>query len=297
MTRQGTIWTAIALGVIGLGVLVYVLTGYPTQTRSLADLTGNAERGAYVIRLSGCIACHSTAETGEGYLSGGKPIETPFGNFTAPNITPDPTNGIGSWSLDQFGDALVNGRAPDGSHYYPVFPYTSYRNMTDQDIVDLWAYMQSVDPQSRTSPEHDLSFPFNMRGLMGAWKTLFTSSDQLSADPARNAQWNRGAYLVNGPSHCGECHSPRGLFGNQSDPPLSGSDTGPGGEQIPAISAEALTQNGWSKDNLGFGLKLGMMPDGDFLGGSMGEVIKDGTSHFTDEDIAAIATYLLSGEE
>ena len=125
--------------------------------------------------------------------------------------------------------------------------------MTDQDIVDLWDYMQSVDGQSRTS-EGSMTFPSPSTCvcLWGAWKTLFTSSDQLTPNPARSAQWNRGAYLVNGPSHCGECHSPRGLFGNQSGPPLSGSDTGPGGEKIPAISDEALAKNGWSKDNLAF---------------------------------------------
>ncbi len=295
MTRsRGLLLFAVAVGVIGLAAAVYVLGGYGIAERTVTVLDGDAERGAYVLRLAGCVACHTDAKGGGGLLAGGAPIKTPFGTFVAPNITPDPETGIGGWTAEQFATAVTAGVAPDGSYYFPVFPYASYARMTDRDVADLWAYLQTVPPVTHEAAGNDIPFPFGFRPLLAGWQTLFLDPGPFEPDPDRSDEWNRGAYLVTGPSHCGECHTPRNILGGpESDRALAGSTAGPGGEKVPGITPESKGFSTWSRGDLVFALRFGLMPDGDSFSGSMGEVVRDGTSHFTERDLNAIAEYLI----
>ena len=289
LTLRVGLLLVLLLGVGGAGVL---MVGGQVPPRDLGRLAGDPERGAYVLRMAGCVACHT--ESGGALLAGGAPIETDFGRFRGPNITPDPETGIGGWTLEQFSAALTAGLGPGGRHYYPVFPYASYAAMHDQDIVDLWAYLETVEPASAGPVDQEVPFPLSMRPLLAGWKLLHLEPGPYRAVSGRSEAWNRGAYLVNGPGHCGECHTPRTWLGGlDRDRHLQGSSAGPGGERIPPITADEAGIGGWSKGDLVFALELGLMPDGDSLGGSMGEVVEHATSHLTLEDLEAIATYLL----
>jgi len=294
-SRRSLIWLLVSLVLFGLGLAAYLFLGVPKQSRSLDQLQGDVERGAYVVRIANCIACHTNEDAGEqGFLSGGEAIETPFGVFFGPNITSDPDYGIGTWNLDQFADSLLNGIAPNGDHYYPAFPFTFYAQLSDQDVVDLWAYMQNVPSISVPSQPHQLNWPFNQRILMAPWKTLFFSPFPVPTDASKSDGWNRGAYIVEGPGHCGACHSPRGPFGNiDTANRLTGSTIGADDESIPAIDPASLKESGWTEEDLFWLLQMGFLPDGDVIGSSMAEVVDDSTGHLNDNDLRAVAEYLL----
>lgn len=259
------------------------------------DMFGNAERGAYLIRLAGCVSCHTDVENEGQMLSGGRRIPSDFGTFISPNITPDQSTGIGGWSDDDFMMALTRGLSPDGSHYYPAFPYTSYARMTDQDIVDLKAYLDSVAPVSNEVSKHDLSFPFNVRGLLSWWKWFFFDPVEYKASSDRGEPRDRGAYIVQGPGHCGECHTARNFLGGSSGQLLYGNTNGPDGENVPGIRGDH-TLDGWTLEDVVFALELGVKPDGDSFAGSMGEVVEDSTAYYSETDRNAVAEYLLSPE-
>ena len=211
----------------------------------------------------------------------------------SPNITPDEETGIGGWSDEQFLNAVTRGLSPDGDHYYPAFPYTSYAQMTVQDVIDLKAYLDSVKPVSQEVPLHDLSFPFNVRGLLSWWKLLFFDAGEYALDSQQTEIWNRGAYIVQGPGHCGECHNPRNLLGGMSGSGLTGNPNGPDGETVPPLKGKRAL-DGWSLEDVVFALELGMKPDGDSFSGTMGEVVDEGTGHYSEADRNAVAEYLLS---
>jgi mono/diheme cytochrome c family protein len=168
--------------------------------------------------------------------------------------------------------------------------------MTRQDLVDLKAYLDTVQPAANAVRDHALDFPFGLRPLLNGWQLLFFDAGALQPDPARSASWNRGAYIVNGPGHCGECHTPRNALGaKQEDRYLAGNPTGPDGKRVPNITPQPKDGiGGWSQSDVSFALQTGILPDGDVLGGAMAEVVEDATSHLTPEDRAAIAEYLLS---
>jgi mono/diheme cytochrome c family protein len=255
---------------------------------------GDPEHGRYVLAMSGCTTCH-TAPKGGAFLAGGRELKTDFGSFFTPNITPDPETGIGGWSEADFIAALRAGVAPDGGHYYPTFPYTSYTRMTEQDIRDLKAYLDTIPPVRNAVRDHDLPFPFGIRASMIGWKLLFFDDAPFTPDPNRSAEWNRGAYLVNGPGHCGECHSPRNLIGVvDTDRPLSGNPNGPEGEKVPDITQGPGGIADWSIEDIVGALEIGLLPDGDFVGGAMTDVVEGNTSQLTEADRMAIATYLKS---
>lgn len=286
------LWGAIGIAVIGLGVAAFMLRPVNGPPRNL-ELTADAEHGAALIRLGGCVSCHTDAENGGGLLAGGPGLSTAFGTFYAPNITPHPEAGIGNWTLAQFSRAMSDGEGPQG-HLYPVFPYENYTLMTDQDIVDLFAGLQAVAPDAGSAPEHEVSFPFNIRLSLAGWKNLFFRPERFAPDPARSELWNRGAYLANGPAHCVACHSPRNLLGAvEAGQEFTGSTVpGPGG-RTPPITSEALREEGYDSATLIEALQTGFTPNFDVLGGAMGEVIRDGTSQWTDDDLQAVAAYLL----
>jgi len=254
----------------------------------------DAEHGAYVFASAGCASCHTVEKDGA-LLAGGRELKTDFGSFFTPNITPDAETGIGGWSDEDFLRAMREGISPEGDHYYPTFPYTSYARMSDEDLLDLKAYLETVPAVRNEVRDHDLPFPFNIRMSMFGWKLLFFDDDRFEPDPTKSDAWNRGAYLVNGPGHCGECHSPRNILGVvDSDRALSGNRNGPEGDAVPNITPGPNGIGDWSEDEIVAALEIGMLPDGDFLGGAMTDVIEENTGKLSDEDRRAIATYLTS---
>jgi len=209
-----------------------------------------------------------------------------------PNISPDPKFGIGAWSEADFVTAMTKGTSPDGRHYFPAFPYPSYQRMTVDDVRDLFAYLKTLPPVESTVRDHDLPFPFNIRRLVGGWKLLFLDGKTFEPDKSKPAQWNRGAYLVNGPGHCAECHSPRNVLGGiTSDKRFAGGPDPEGDGTVPNITQKSMDD--WKESDFIELLKTGNKPDGDSVGGSMGAVIGN-TRQLNDEDIAAMAHYLKS---
>jgi len=254
------------------------------------------ERGAYLLHAGGCISCHTADDEDAKPLAGGHALETAFGTFYSPNITPDETSGIGTWSDEDFLRAMQEGRRPDGAHYYPVFPYTAYSGMGRDEILAIKAYLFSLEPVSQQHPDHDLPWYLSSRLTAGAWKFLFFTPQRFTPDDEQSDAWNRGAYLVRHLGHCGECHTPRNALGGlMSGLELSGNPDGPDGKKVPNITPDRKSGIGkWSADEIEFFLELGMLPDGDFTGSSMSPVIDDNTSHLTPDDRQAIAVYLQS---
>lgn len=285
-------WVLLVLAVVGIGAAIYFLRPVRGPERDLT-LTADAAHGAYLIRLGGCVSCHTDRKNGIAELGGGPGLATPFGTFYPPNITPHREAGIGSWTLEQFSNAMSNGEGPQG-HLYPAFPYDAYSLMSDQDIVDLFAGLKEVTPVAEPAPPHNVIFPFNVRLAMSGWKNLFFNPRRFEPDPDKSEAWNRGAYLANGPGHCVTCHSPRNVLGAiEVGKEFTGNkDGGPGG-RAPAITADELTRKDYTAALLIEALTTGFAPDFDILGGAMAEEIEDSTKHWTDADLEALATYLL----
>ncbi len=256
------------------------------------------ERGEYLIHAGGCIDCHTEDTDEANALAGGRALDSPFGTFYSPNITPDDETGIGTWSDDDFLGALWDGVSPDGDHYYPAFPYTSYTGVSREDLLAMKAYLFSQVPVEKSTPEHDLAWYISTRLAAGAWKLKNFDSGRFSSDPERSEQWNRGAYLVRHLGHCGECHTPRSSLGAmQVDQELAGNPDGPDDTKIPNITPDRKDGIGrWSVSDIEYFLDIGMLPDGDFVGSTMSAVIDHNTSKLTKEDRIAIATYLKSIE-
>jgi mono/diheme cytochrome c family protein len=247
--------------------------------------------GAYVFHAAGCHGCH-TAKDGVA-LAGGRALETPFGTFFSPNITPDPEHGIGAWSLEDFRRAMRHGVSPDGETYYPSFPYDNFTRMSDADIAALFGYLMAQPASDNAPPEHDLSFPYNMRSLLVVWRWLYFEPGP-RPDDGLDPQLARGRYLADALTHCGACHTPRTMLGGTDDDLyLAGSAEGAEGDKVPNITPDATTGIGdWSEGDLLFLLKAGMMPDGDVVSGSMAEVVQESTRNYSDEDIAALIAWL-----
>ena len=254
------------------------------------------EPGAYLFHAAGCASCHTDHKNKGPSLAGGPALKTPFGTFYGPNITPDPTHGIGNWTEADFLRALGRGLSPAGAHYFPAFPYPAYTRMTDADMRALWAYLKTQPPVARPSRPHELGFPFNLRFLIGAWKWLYFEPGPLEPEAGRPADWTRGAYLVAALGHCAECHTPRGRLGGLArDRHLAGTRDGPDGEPVPNITPDRATGIGdWSRADFITVLEIGLLPDGDFVGGLMADVVAHSTRHLTPQDRAAIAVYIES---
>lgn len=262
-----------------------------------ADRT-TLEQGQYLLYAGGCVSCH-TSDSGP-YLAGGVPFETPFGLLYSTNITPDPDTGIGKWSREDFSDALRKGVLPDGSHLYPVFPYTSYTLMLNDDTDALYDYLMSIAPVRLDPPDNELGFPFSQRWLLGIWKALFFDEGRFEPNHDQSDQWNRGAYLVEGLGHCSACHTPRGFLGNEkTDLAMTGATYR---DEMDGYfldwSATNLTQayNGmelWSEDHIKEYLKLGFSERAGVFG-PMNRVVLNSTSRLDDVDVRAMAVYLRS---
>lgn len=284
-----TVWLVFigtAIAVAGY-FLVLPNLGRSVEAINVKGLNGDAKRGAYVAVAAGCLTCHTDYKNKGKLLAGGPAIKTPFGTFYAPNITPDRSNGIGGWTLEQFSTALTAGIAPDGNHYFPSFPYTSYAKMKPQDIADIKSYLDTVASVAQASRPHELSWPFSDRSAVGAWK-------ELNFRAPRDQKMSRGAYLVNVLGHCGECHTQRDMLGGTTGSPLAGNSNGPGGAKVPGLRRLVTDGSPWTADNIQLSLQVGMKPNGDFLGDTMAEVVEHSTGKLSDEDRRAMATYLLS---
>ncbi len=253
-------------------------------------------RGRAVLEAAGGCSCHTDFDGDGPPLAGGRPLATPFGSYFSTNITPDVETGIGSWSDDDFIRAMREGRAPDGSAYFPVFPYTSFTGMTDDDLLALKAYLFSLPPSRLENRPPDAWPPFSWRLAASAWQWLNFAPSRFVPDPARSPAWNRGAYLVHAVAHCGECHTPRNLAGAlDTSRWLSGTTDGPEGELAPNITPHETTGIGrWTAADIVWYLQMGLDPDGDDAQGLMREVIEHGYQHIPRADLDAIAEYLAS---
>ena len=283
---------AMAMGIIVLGALVVWPIGLNPKP---IKLEGNVERGVYLARAGGCIACHTNYEASGAPLAGGVKLDTPFGALYSPNLTTDPEFGIGGWTAEDFAKAVRQGISPDGEPYYPAFTYPFYANLTNQDIADLWAAFQTVPPVAQPAPDHEMPFPFNQRWGLKLWRAAFLEPPRSDPIAGNGAVWNRGRELVGGIAHCAACHTGRNFLGarNSDSEHFAGNPSLPGGNKAPAIDHETLQSRGWSVAELAYALKTGITPSGDAFGGSMGEVVLQGTRYLTDDDRRAIATYLM----
>ncbi len=250
------------------------------------------ERGRYLATASDCVACHTVPGAGKPF-AGGRPIETPFGNIVSANITPDQATGIGAWSDEQFDDAVRRGVRPDGSRLYPAMPYTAYTKMSHDDVKAIRAYLNTVEPVHNEVNRSALPFPLNIRTAMRVWNALFFSKGEFKPDPQKSAEWNRGAYLVTGPGHCGACHTPKNVLGgDKQSEALQGSRLQ--GWFAPNITNDTVAGLGaWSADDVVTYLRTGHNRI-TAATGPMAEEVENASAYMTDADLKAIATYLKS---
>ena len=262
----------------------------PSQAADL-DRGGDPVRGEIVFRAGDCGSCHaSPGQSDRTRLGGGMALASPFGILYPPNISPDPRDGIGRWRTIDLGNALMSGVSPDGRHYYPALPYTSYVRMSVQDVKDLMAYLRTLPPVAGKTPPHELPFPFSIRRLVGGWKLLFFDRTPLAPEPGRDAQWHRGRYLVEVLGHCAECHSARDTFG--AIKPKSRLAGGIDQEQVgydPNITPAGIGQ--WSEDEIVHAITTGQTPERRQLGSSMEDVVQN-IAGLPPDDQRAIAAYL-----
>lgn len=271
-------------------VILLAISSIPGLAQAQSD-NNLVSKGEYVFKISGCKHCH-TAEDGQP-LAGGHALATPFGTFYTPNITPHKTAGIGAWTEEEFRQSLHLGIAPDGSHYYPAFPFTSYTLMTEQDTKALFAYLQSVPASDQPNRPHDLAWFLQWRLAAAVWQWLFFDAAEFQQQPDQSADWNRGAYIAEALAHCGECHTPRNLIGAmRDDMAYAGNPEGPDDELVPNITSDKETGIGkWSRSTLESFLKYGELPNGEYTAGSMDAVII-GLQSLKPDDLQALITYI-----
>lgn len=287
---------AFALAAIAGGLAFWFLTTPRTlPPQALAAFPdGDAARGELVFWAGGCASCHAADDaSGDDLLrlGGGHVLASDFGDFVVPNISTDAEHGIGDWTRDDFANAMMRGVSPDGEHFYPSFPYSSYARMNDQDVADLWAFMQTVPAVSDDPGPHKLGFPFNIRRGVGLWKLLYAGEGPVAPIDESDPQLVRGRYLVEGPGHCGECHTPRDLAGGlKKDLWLAGAPNPEGRGRIPNITPGGSIAD-WSAGDIAYYLESGFTPDFNSVGGSMAEV-QANMAKLPAEDRDAIAAYL-----
>ncbi|MGY6258077.1 c-type cytochrome [Paraburkholderia caledonica] len=263
------------------------------QAQPAASVADQVRRGEYLARAGDCVACHTMP--GDKLFAGGRPMPTPFGTLYSPNITPDDEAGIGKWTADEFYNMMHTGRSRDGSLLYPAMPFAAYTKVTRADSDAIFAYLRSVPPVRRPNHPHELRFPYNNRELLLGWRTLYFREGEYVPDPARSAEWNRGAYLVQGLGHCSMCHTAINALGGSSE-----SKAFEGG-LIPmqAWFAPSLTSNreaglgDWSIKDIADLLQTGVSHRGAVYG-PMAEVVYDSLQYVSDDDVRAMAIYLKS---
>jgi len=282
---------AIATAVVGAAAFWYLTIPTTISATALGQHTPDLANGRTMFLIGGCSSCHAVPnQKDDTRLGGGLALKSPFGVFYVPNISSDAKDGIGAWSEAQFVTAMVKGVSPSNEHLYPALPYTSYQRMRLDDLRDLFAYLKTLPALSGSIRDHDLPFPFNIRRTLGIWKLVFLDGKMFTPDTAQSVQWNRGAYLVNGPGHCAECHSPRNILGAIiASRRFTGGQSPSGG--VPDITQGKLHE--WKIEDFVETLDTGMTPDSDKVGGLMVEVVAN-TSRLSAVDREAMAVYLKS---
>ena len=275
---------------IGFALAVVALANL--SSASLAAAAGDPKHGEYVVRVGGCMGCHTEDKKGAVPFAGGRALKTLFGTFYGPNITPDPKAGIGQWTETDFVRALRYGQRPDGANFLPVFPYLSFTKIKDSDLRDIWAYLRTLPPSSRANQPHEPRFPFGWRLLVTPWKWLFFTPGPFVENKQRTPVLDRGAYLVEALGHCGECHTPRNFLGGPKRDRLLVGGKGPDGKRVPNLTPTKLKN--WNDRELKEFLLTGTTPDDDAANETMDEVIRNTTSRLTPEDLAALIAYLRS---
>lgn len=288
---------------LGQLVVVFCIALFsPTQGIAQA-VTPDLKNGQTMFFAGGCASCHAAPATSacddpkikdKKVLSGGRCLKTPFGIFYVPNISPDKESGIGGWTNAQFIKAMREGISPEGEHYYPVFPYTSYQRMRERDLLDLKAFLDTLPVAKSQVPDHELGIPFRLRQTLAIWKWMFLDGKAFTPDPSKSDKLNRGAYLVEGPGHCGECHSPRNLLGGVvAEKRFSGGPDPEGKGVVPNITPHKSGIVDWSESDIVAALETGLMPSFDSFGGTMVKV-QENMAELSAEDRGAIAAYLKS---
>ena len=271
--------------VLILMALLLFLPPSVSGSAALSESEEAIERGKYLVIAGGCISCHRGEDEAESFV-GGLALESDFGTFYAPNITPDMETGIGSWQAKDFLLALQHGRKPGGSFYYPAFPYRAYAGLRDEDVLDIGSYLMSLEPQNNVVPKAQTPIWLN-RWAMAGWNLLADMSEA-DAESFDDKLVARGAYLARNLGHCSECHTPRNAVGIlDASREFAGATLGE--EVIEAINAEALSE--WTTNNFDIFLFIGLKPDGDFAGGDMNDVVEHNTSKISDEDRDALAAF------
>jgi mono/diheme cytochrome c family protein len=289
----------VALVLGGVGAAAGWLLSAPVrlETTVLAQLgPGDAAKGKRIFYAGGCTSCHAKpGSQGEARLQlvGGLELKTPFGTFVPPNISQDPKDGIGAWSVEDLANAMLKGVSPSGEHFYPAFPYASYARMKPSDIADLYAFLKTLPAVAGKAPANSLGFPFNIRRGIGLWKLLYLSDQPVIPLPAGTLDpVMAGRYLVEGPGHCGECHTPRDFAGGiRKNEWLAGAVAAEGSGIVPNITSGEGGLGNWSEADIANYLETGFTPDFDSVGGAMVDVQRN-MAELTPEDRAAIAAYL-----
>ena len=282
-----------ALGIVAAVLITLNLRGEEPlpATETLQSTPALVQRGEYLARVGNCMACHTTQ--GGAPFAGGRGIETPFGVVHSSNLTPDRAQGIGSWTSADFWRAMHHGRSKDGRLLVPAFPYPNYTQVTREDSDAIFAYLQSLPAAPDANRAHALRFPYNTQAALAVWRALFFAPGAPAAEPTQTAEYNRGAYLVNGLGHCTACHTPRNALGATSDAKaFTGGLIPVQNWYAPALNAahEAGVKE-WRTDDVVALLKTGVAPQGSVLG-PMAEVVFRSTQYLSDADARAMAVYL-----
>ena len=296
MTRHFASGRRVALLVVAVVVLLFVAFLMFAHRPAIAEIAPPARgafpetdiaRGAALARIGNCTSCH-TAKGGRPF-AGGVPIATPFGTLHGTNITPDPVTGIGRWSEPAFARSMRQGVARDGSHLYPAFPYDHFSSLTDADLHGLYAFLMTRRPVHLEPPANRMIPPLGFRPLLAGWKLLFFRPARFTTDPGHDALWNRGKYLGDGIAHCGGCHSPRGVLGNEkTDQPYAGGWVD--GWYAPPLDATSPAIRAWTADRLETYLRTGLSTTHAAAAGPMGAVAHN-LAQVRGPDVRAIATY------
>lgn len=286
--------TLVAAGVIAL--LFWFLTRPATLGRDeIPSHSPDLENGAAMFHAGACASCHALPDSDDDepvLLGGGHEIHTDFGLFRVPNISPDSKAGIGDWSEVDFVNAMLNGVSPEGHHYYPAFPYTSYTRMELEDVLDLKAFLKTLPTTDNRVADHELSFPWNLRRGIGLWKLRYLDASPVAQIDESDPVLVRGRYLAEGPAHCGECHTPRDFAGGlEISRWLAGAPNPDGEGRVPDITPHEEGLGDWSLADIAYYFESGLTPDYDTSSGSMVEV-QENLAQLNAADRKAIATYL-----
>jgi len=292
-------WLLFGFGsaIAGLAIFWFLTIPRVVDASELPKHTVDLENGRYMFYAGGCASCHARkGATGKELLemAGGRELKTPFGSFFAPNISPDPEFGIGGWSDADFVTAMVKGTSPEGKHYFPSFPFASYQNMKLTDILDLKGFMDTLPAVKTPNKEHDLPLIFSWRRGLGLWKLLFMGNSVAIYDDGMDKVMRRGAYLVQGPAHCSECHTPRNFLGGPDRSRYFAGAPAPDGKGfVPNLTPDKTGMASWSESDIAYSLESGFTPDFDTFGSTMAEV-QTNMAKLTGKDRQAIARYLKS---